>query len=295
MSKRILITGTSGQLGNSVLNQLFGKYELLATDININESNTLKPLPFSILDIADLEQIKSTLSIFNPDVIINLAALTDVDACELNPDKAYLLNTKSVEMLTNNFDGQFIQISTDYVFDGYNGPYSEEDKTDPLSIYGKTKLKAEKILQDYKNNWCILRTNVLFDYFHKTEASFFNWIINSLKLNKSINVVDDQWNNPTWTKNLAEIIEHVINKNVEGIYNYGGADYLNRFEFAQIIADIFNLDKTLILPISTESLNQSAPRPLKGGLKIEKIEQELDLKCIDLKTSLSMIKSRLTE
>ena len=181
------------------------------------------------------------------------------------------------------------------MFDGYNGPYSEDDNTNPLSIYGKTKLEAENILQESRINWCILRTNVLFDYYINTEASFIKWIIDSLKSNKSINVVDDQWNNPTWTQNLAEIIELVINKNVTGLYNYGGADYLNRFEFAQIIADIFNLDKTLISPISTKSLNQAAPRPLKGGLKIAKIEQEFDVQCIDLKTSLSMIKSRLTE
>jgi len=291
MSKNILITGASGQLGNSVLKQLYGKYELLATDINTNKLN----IPFEVLDITNLEQIKSTLANFNPDVIINLAAFTDVDGCELNPDKAYLLNAKSVEMLSNNFDGQFIQISTDYVFDGYNGPYNEGDNTNPLSIYGKTKLEAEKILQDNINNWCILRTNVLFDYYYNTEASFIKWIIDSLKANKSINVVADQWNNPTWTQNLAEISELVINKNVTGLYNYGGADYLNRFEFAQVITDIFNLDKTLISPISTKSLNQAAPRPLKGGLKIEKIEKEFDVQCIDLKTSLSMIKSRLTE
>lgn len=294
MSKSILITGASGQLGNSVLKQLYGKYELLATDINTNNSDIVD-IPFSVLDVTKSEQIKSTISNYNPDVIINLAAMTDVDGCELNPDKAYLLNTKAIEMLSNDFNGQFIQISTDYVFDGYNGPYSEDDDTNPLSIYGKTKLKAEKILQEYKNNCCILRTNVLFDYFNETEASFIKWVIDSLNSNKSINVVNDQWNNPTWTQSLAETIELVINKNVKGIYNYGGADYLNRFEFAHIIADIFDLNKTLILPINTESLNQAAPRPLKGGLKTVKIEKEFDIKCVDLKTSLNMIKSRLTK
>jgi len=294
MSKRILITGSSGQLGSSVLNQLYGKFELLATDISNNKSITLN-IPFENLDITDLEQIKSTLANFNPNVIINLAAFTDVDACELDPDKAYLLNTKSVEMLLNNYNGQFIQISSDYVFDGNNGPYSENDNTNPLSVYGKTKLEAEKILQKNGKYWCILRTNVLFDYYNGTKASFIKWVIDSLKLNKSVNVVDDQWNNPTWTHNLAEIIELVINKNVEGIYNYGGVDYLNRFEFAQIIADIFHLDKSLILPITSNSLNQAAPRPLKGGLKTDKIEQEFDIKCINLKTSLSMIKSRLAK
>ena len=294
MIKKILITGASGQLGNSVVNQLNGKFELLATDIIIHNLKTVD-IPFSILDITDSEQIKNVISQFTPEVIINLAAYTDVDGCELNPENAYLLNTKSVEMLSANFNGQFIQISTDYVFDGHNGPYGENDQINPINEYGKTKLEAENILQNSSNNWCILRTNVLFDYFRDTEASFIKWVIDSLRSNQSINVVDDQWNNPTWTQNLAEIIELVINKNVEGIYNYGGAEYLNRYEFAQIITNIFNLDKTLISPISTKSLDQAAQRPLKGGLETEKIEKDFDIQCVDLKTSLSMIKSRLTE
>jgi len=294
MLKKIFITGASGQLGNSVLNQLNRKFELLATDININQHDTFN-IPFSILDITNIENIKNVLSKFNPDVIINLAAFTDVDGCELNPKKAYLLNTKSVEMLAKDFGGQFIQISTDYIFDGNNGPYSEDDVTNPISIYGKTKLEAEKVLHDLKINYCIIRTNILFDYHYGTQASFLKWVVDSLQSGKAINIVNDQWNNPTWTVNLAEFIELVIDKNVKGIYNYGGADYLNRLEFAQIISNIFNLDKTLISPISTGSLNQIAPRPLKGGLKIDKIKREFDINGVDLEYSLKMIKSRLQE
>ncbi len=294
MSKKILITGAAGQLGNSVLNQLYGKYELLATDIDSDTNDTLDN-PFAILDITDSEQIRSTLSSFNPDVIINLAAFTDVDSCETDAEKAYLLNTKSVEMLSDNFDGQFIQISTDYVFNGYNGPYNENDETNPINVYGKTKLEAEEGLQNSEKYCCILRTNVLYDYNQNTEASFLKWVIDSLRSNMSIEVVDDQWNNPTWTQSLAEAIELVIIKNVKGLYNYGGADYLSRFKFAQMIADIFNLNKALILPITTDKLNQAAARPLKGGLKTERIENELSIKCVDLKYNIKMIKSRLSE
>lgn len=293
MLKKILITGANGQLGNSVLTQLSGKFNILATDIinNIGATN----ISYKVLDITNFRQIHNTLSSFNPDIIINLAAFTDVDGCELNPDKAYLLNTKSVEMLTRNFDGLFIQISTDYIFDGNNGPYSEDDVTNPLSIYGKTKLSAENALQDLDNTYCIIRTNVLFDYYPRTKASYIKWVVDSLHSGKSINIVNDQWNNPTWTVNLAEFIELVIDKNVKGVYNYGGADYLNRLEFAQIIASVFNLDKTLISPISTASLKQIAPRPLKGGLKIDKIKREFDINCVDLEYILNMIKSRLKE
>jgi len=292
MDKKVLITGASGQLGNSVIKILYKKYNLIATDININNINDTN-ISYEVLDITNSKNIKSIISKYNPDIIINLAAFTDVDGCELNPEKAHLINTKSVELVLENFDGQFIHISSDYVFDGLNGPYSERDSTNPLNVYGDTKLEAEMVLQDSSLNWCILRTNVLFDYFQGTSASFLKWVIDSLQSSKTINIVNDQWNNPSWTQNFAEIIELVINKNVKGIYNYGGADYLNRYEFAKIIADVYDLDKSLIFQTSTDDLNQPARRPLKGGLKTEKIEEEFDIKCVELKTSLNMIKSQI--
>ncbi len=291
--KKVLITGANGQLGNSVLQQLYGKYTILATDIS--HKNSFSDITYQPLDITDSKKVNSTLSNFNPDVIVNLAAFTDVDGCESNPEKAYLLNTKSVEMLTKKFTGQFIQISTDYIFDGTNGPYSEDDIPNPKSVYGKTKLDSEKVLHNSKMAWCIIRTNVLFDYYHSTQASFIKWVVDSLNSKKSIKIVNDQWNNPTWTVKLAEFIDLVIKKNVKGIYNYGGADYLNRLEFAQLIADIFELDKSLISPISTDSLKQIAPRPLRGGLKIDKIKKEFGLEGIKLIDCLEIIKSRLNK
>jgi len=289
MQKKVLITGSSGQLGRSVYYQLKSKYDLIQTDI-INPNNLQN---FEFLDISNKDQINSIISKYNPDIIVNLAAYTDVDGCELNPQKAEILNTKSIEYILETFDMKFIQISTDYVFDGKSGPYSEEDKTNPISIYGNTKLEAEKIIKRQSSNWCILRTNVLFDYYKGTEASFIKWVIDSLRNNKKINIVDDQWNNPTWTKNLSEVIELVIKNDTSGIYHYGGEDYLNRYDFALMIAEIFNLEKDLISPISTESLNQPASRPLNGGLKTERIEEKLKIKCHKLIDTLNQIKSRM--
>lgn len=289
MSPKILITGAFGQLGYSVNNLLSNKYDLILTDINgVNSEDN-----FVYLDITNENQISELLSSTNPDIIINLASYTDVDGCELNPEKAVLLNTNSIKLLLKYFDGKFIQISTDYVFDGNNGPYSEDDLTNPINIYGRTKLGAEKVIANQSSDWCILRTNVLFDYYKGTKASFVKWIIDSLNSNTKIKVVDDQWNNPIWTEKFAEVIELVICKNVNGLYHYGGSSYLNRYDFALMIADIFNLDENLIRPISTAELNQSAKRPLKGGLITNKIEQTLNIKSNKLKDSLMEIKSRM--
>ena len=290
MAKKVLITGALGQLGHSVFQQLYQNYNLFPTDIRT--SSLMEN--YNILDISKRVNIYEILSEINPDVIINLAAYTDVDGCELNPGKAELLNSKSVKMLLNGLSGKFIQISTDYVFDGNSGPYSENDTTNPLSVYGETKLNAEKIIKENTIDWCILRTNVLFDYYKGTEASFIKWVIDSLKSKKSINIVNDQWNNPTWTTNLAEVIELVIENDVKGLYHYGGADYLNRFEFAGMVADIFNLDKNLIVAINTKSLKQPAKRPLKGGLISSKIEQTLNIKSNKLNDILNVIKARMS-
>jgi len=288
--KKVLVTGARGQLGNSVLNQLHEKFDILASDVPKHAPNLITP--YTTLDVTKSDQIESFLTKFYPDVVINLAAYTDVDGCELNPEKAYQINTEAIKLLTKNFKGHFIQISTDYIFDGLNGPYTEDASPNPLSIYGKSKLAAEQYFMESVQNFCLLRTSVLYDYYADTQASFIKWVVDSLKSNKAINIVNDQWNNPTWTVNMAEVIELIVLKGVTGVFNYGGATYLNRFEFAEIIADVFNLNKDLISVISTARLNQVAPRPLKGGLRIEKIERDLNIKCANLTNCIKSIKAR---
>jgi len=289
MPRKILLTGALGQLGKAVIDQLEPKYMLIPTDIleSSKYSNYLK------LDISDVNNIEKVIAEESPDVIINLAAMTDVDGCELDPTKAKLINTESVKGLLKYHSCKFIQISSDYVFDGTSGPYSEDDETNPVSVYGETKLDAELYIEKNSTNWCIIRTNVLFDYDEYAQASFVKWVVDSLSDGKQINVVNDQWNNPTWTQDLAKVIEQIVDNDVQGKYHYGGADYLNRYEFAKMIADVFDLDSKLIKATDTVSLNQAAKRPLKGGLITDKIEQALNIKINKLQDSLTEIKSRL--
>ena len=288
MNKQVLITGASGQLGSALYSQLATKFNLILTDLNGNSDESILKL-----DITNHSELDIFFSKYAPEIVINLAAFTDVDRCEQQPDLAQEVNYNSVKLLAKYCSCRFIQISTDYVFDGKNGPYGEEDKTSPINIYGKTKLAAEKFVEQNFKDWCILRTNVLFDYQKGTKASFIKWIIDSLKNGQKINVVDDQFNNPTWTNDFAKIIRLVIERDMKGLYHYGGADYLNRYDFALMIAEAFNLDYKLINPIKTIELNQLAKRPLKGGLKTDKIEQALNVKSNKLQDNLLEIKSRM--
>ena len=284
--KSILITGAYGQLGESCSHHLKNNYKLILSAIS--------PLKNGIkLDVTDQQSINNILEENNPDIIINLAALTDVDKCELEEKNAYRINFDGVKNLCKDFSGHFIQISTDYVFDGMNGPYSENDRTNPISVYGKTKLDAENWLIDNYSKSTILRSNVLYSYSEQTKASFLKWIIESLVAKRPIKVVNDQWNNPTWTDSITEIINLLIERELYGLFHYADKDILSRFQFSQLIAKVFELNDSMISPISSDKLNQQAPRPMKSGLLTKKIESALEIEPKSVETCLNEIRKQL--
>ena len=271
---RILITGAFGQLGHALQFVLSRKsnYELICTGRMIKKG--FEGIP---LDIRNQVTLKELINTTAPDILINLAAMTNVDACELNPKLAGEINVAGLQHICDSFEGKIIHLSTDYVFDGTSGPYKEDDPINPISIYGKTKLASEHILleKDIKN--LIIRGNVLYDYSPHTSASFLNWVVSSLKDNQEIKVVEDQFNNPTWTKSMSDIIKLSIENDLEGIIHWGDSEHLSRFEFAKLIAKKFSLNESLIKPVLTSELNQPARRPLQSGLSTEKLVNMLDI------------------
>lgn len=288
---KILITGAFGQLGEACLKKMNKSSDILATGPHV-------PLDSGLINSCEMEitnpvSVKKTIREYQPDIILNLAAMTNVDGCELDPQRGMSVNVEGVKYLREDFGGHFIQISTDYVFDGEKGPYDEEDETHPLNVYGRTKLEADQWLMESGGEVTILRTNVVYGYTNGTEASFVKWVVDSLENGEKIRVVNDQWNNPTWTEALAEVIDVVVENKVMGLFNYGGAELITRIDFARRIASVFDLDANLIAPISTVELNQPALRPLKSGLKTEKIEKTLGIKTHSVETCLRKIRLQL--
>jgi len=271
---RILITGAFGQLGHTLQSVLSRKsnYELICTGRKIKKGQEGIPL-----DIRNQVALKEIINTTAPDILINLAAMTNVDACELNPKLAGEINVAGLQHICDSFKGKIIHLSTDYVFDGTSGPYKEDDPLNPISIYGKTKLASEHILleKDIKN--LVIRGNVLYDYSPHTSASFLNWVVYSLKDNQEIKVVEDQFNNPTWTRSMSDIIELSIENDLEGIIHWGDSVHISRYEFAKLIAKKFSLNDSLIKPVLTSELNQPARRPLQSGLSTEKLVNMLDI------------------
>ena len=283
--KTLLITGAYGQLGDACVKFLKNNYNITLSGVSPSDGGVH-------LDIRSKSSIKKVLSDIAPDVILNLAALTDVDGCELEPQQAKDINFSGVKNLCRDFSGHFIQISTDYVFDGESGPYSEEYQPNPKSVYGKTKLSADNWLLDNYSKSTIIRTNILYSYTKRTKASFLKWVVDSLNDNQNIKVVNDQWNNPTWTESLSSVIYKIIDNQAFDLYHYGDRDILNRFDFSILISKVFNLDSSLIMPISSDELNQIAPRPRKSGLITKKIESELGIIPKSVETCLNEIRKQ---
>ena len=185
MKKKILITGSSGQLGSALQSSLSVNFDILST--SKIKSDSLSYLKNNkILDITNRNNVSYILNYFSPDIIINCAAFTNVDMSESNKKNAHNVNVLGLENLIKYSDKNIyiIQISSDYVFNGNLGPYKEDDLTYPVNYYGKTKLEAENILRGSNCRWTIFRPNVIYSYNLKCKDNFFTWIYRSL-LNKN--------------------------------------------------------------------------------------------------------------
>ncbi len=291
MNKRILITGASGQLGRSIIEELQPHFNILSTDLIITD-HTLSACPVVEMDIGNKAAVQQVVRKYEPDVLIHLAALTNVDGCERDKEEAWNVNVRGTEHLLDAIggsDARIVFVSTDYVFDGVNGPYAEDAVPSPINYYGKTKLAAENEVRGGRNSWVILRTNVLYGA-GKSSASFVRWVTESLKMGNQISVVDDQYANPTWTGALAEAIKLLIVLNSEGLFHYGGSDFISRHQFAHKIAEIYNLDKSLIKKITTEELDQLAKRPMQSGLTTDKIEDTVGIRTYGIDYCLRKVK-----
>jgi dTDP-4-dehydrorhamnose reductase len=296
IKKRILVIGANGMLGQRVI-RFYSKQEnveLLGS--SIEPGPVYKDTEYVCCDLSKRECVKKVVYDFYPDFIINTAAYTNVDKCEVERETAWKTNVKGVEYIAEACrvaDARFIHISTDYIFDGTKGPYNETAVPNPLGYYGRTKLASENALKISGSIYTILRTNVLYGT-AESRPDFVRWLVNTVRKGEKVRIVTDQINNPTFIDDLVYAISKAIEFNKQGIYNIGGKEFLSRYDFSLKIADYFNLDKNLILPIKTSELNQLAQRPLKSGLIILKAETELDYKPLSILESLEMMKKELS-
>jgi dTDP-4-dehydrorhamnose reductase len=278
INNRILIIGSNGMLGQRLTEfyKLSGDVELLTC--SVEDKSFIKDVEYRKLDITDVSEVKSVVMDFFPDEIINTAAFTNVDGAEKEKELAWKINVggvKNIARYAQAIDAHIVHISTDYVFDGKNGPYSETDKPNPIGYYGRTKLASENELKVSGARFSVVRTNVLYGPAKFGRPDFVKWVVSSLRNGTEIKIVTDQFGNPTFIDDLVFGIDAIVERQAESTYNIGGKDFLTRFQFTMKIAEFFELDKSLIKPIITADLHQLAARPLKSGLVISKAKSEL--------------------
>lgn len=279
--KRVLITGSNGLLGQKLIDLALAQSDisLVATSSGSNRHPIKVGYSYQELDVCDADSLRTAIVKHQPQAIIHTAAMTNVDACESNQEACEKLNVTAVASLATlcqEFNIQLIHLSTDFIFDGANGPYSENDNPNPLSFYGQSKWKAEQAIVASGCKFAILRTIIVYGVAAAmSRSNIVLWAKNALEKGETISVVNDQWRMPTLAEDLAAACIAAVKKEVQGVFNVSGKDLMNMVELVQQVADFWHLDASLIKPISSASLNQSAQRPPKTGFVLTKAISQL--------------------
>lgn len=296
---KILVTGSNGLLGQTLTHLITStnRAELIASSKGEDRYTGRGNYHYATLDILDRAQLWDVVSTFNPDVIINTAAITNVDSCHKERKLCHFLNVEAVKYLVRICEERnihLIHLSTDFVFDGQAGPYSEDDLPNPLSYYGETKAEAEKVIQASDCDWTILRTILVYGVTaNMSRSNIVLWAKTALEKGEAINVVNDQWRMPTLALDLAEACLLAADKKATGIFHISGNDMMTVLELVRKVADFWSLDKTLIIPISSKSLNQEARRPLKTGFILQKAIRVLGYKPHSFSEGLEIVDMQL--
>ena len=296
--KRILICGSNGLLGQRLALMLSTQtdYEVLNTSRHRTFVFDHKLFDFTQLDITRRGDVRSLVSSFQPDVILNAAARTDVDWCEEHREEAWGTNTVGVENLIDaakKVRARLIHVSSDYVFDGKGGPYREEDRPNPINYYGKTKLASENALRVSGLGYAIIRAMVMYGAGIDVKENFALWAVRRLHRGQRIRCATDQVSNPTSVTDLAFAVVRAFESREDGLFHVCGSDRLSRYEFAAQIADVFGYDPRLIEPVTTEELSQSARRPAAIGYITLKAETVLGVRPMGTRQGLALFRREL--
>ncbi len=290
--KKILITGTNGLLGQKLVYNLIKRedVQVIATSVGANRLLKKTGYVYESLDITSKTELEKIFSKYNPDVVINTAAMTNVDACETKQEECWALNVIAVQNIVNVLENSsplergrgevkplLIHLSTDFIFDGEKGTeYLETDTPNPQSYYALSKFESEKIVQKSKINWAIVRTIIIYGIVdNMSRTNIVLWAKDALTKGQKINVVDDQFRSPTLAEDLAAGCISIADKGATGIYHMSGKETMSILELVYKVAEFWKLDKSLVNPIKSNTLNQAAKRPPYTGFVIDKAKHDL--------------------
>jgi dTDP-4-dehydrorhamnose reductase len=282
MEQRILITGANGLLGQKI-QDILGRegidYLATARSADKYQGQQTKRRAFAIMDIEDADQVQKVFKDFSPTHVLHGAAMTQVDHCELNQEDCKRANVTATQNIIEacKQEGAFLlHVSTDFIFDGKEGPLDEEATPAPVNYYGWTKLEAEQTVMESGLDWAIARTILVYGTLpDMSRSNIILWVKGSLEAGKEIKVVTDQFRTPTLAEDLAMGCFLILEKSAKGLYNIAGKELLTPYEMAMATAEYFGLDKNLIQKADAKTFSQPAKRPPKTGLAIDKAKKDL--------------------
>jgi CDP-4-dehydro-6-deoxyglucose reductase, E1 len=282
-----LVVGASGLVGSNLMRVLGEQGAEAVGTYHSRDAKTLRRL-----DLADAASVASVVDELQPSVIFLAGGFASVDRAEEDPVAAHAVNevgTRNVAEAADRVGARLVFYSTDYVFDGANGPYSEDQPTSPISVYGQTKVGAERAISETLDDHLIIRTTAVFGW-SPTSPNFAMHIWTRLSQGEKLRVSSDQITTPTLSDYLAAVSLQLVEGDVQGIVNVVGADRLSRADFARVLARTFALDPELVAPVTSSELAQPAARPLSGGLSTDRLRQVLDTEPMALDESLKRLR-----
>ena len=298
--QRVLITGANGLLGQELVRQMSNRpaYDILATGRDSAPRFTGGSCGYVPMDVTDTRAVERVFQDFSPDVVVNGAALTEVDVCEHQREACWRTNVDAVDTLARLCLGsgaRLVQLSTDFIFDGLESPYRENARPNPLSYYGRSKLAGENAARRAgMEQWAIVRTVLVFGAGENlSRSNIVLRIIDSLSKGKPLNIVTDQVRTPTYAPDLAQGVERIVRFQKQGVFHISGRENYSIYELALEVARHFGLDTNLIVPTAGDGVDQVALRPPQTGFLILKAETELGYKPHPLREALADLERRL--
>ena len=297
--KKILVTGSNGLLGQKLTPLIKQKdeYRLIATGRGENRNPDKEGYDYVSLDITNEQEVNEVMNVQRPDFVINTAAMTNVDQCEEDREACWALNVKAVSYLAKackTYNSFFLHLSTDFIFDGKNGPYDETASPNPVSYYGESKLAAEEVLLKSDIAWAMARTVLVYGITpNMSRSNIILWVKKSLEEKKQIQVVNDQWRTPTLAEDLAMGCYLIVQHKAQGIYNISGKDLLNPYQMAMQTAAYFDLDSSLIKETDGSKFTQKAKRPPKTGFILDKAIKDLGYAPVSFKEGIAVLDKQL--
>jgi len=279
---RAIVTGASGLVGSRIVRVLEKR------------GHEVIELSRADVELSDEKSVRSAVHRAKANIVFNPASMTEVDKCEADRERAFrdnVLAAANLAIACRASGAHLVHVSTDYVFDGERGPYSEDDQPNPRGVYAKTKRMGEVAVEMLAGSFAIARTAVVYGIPQATRSNFGAWLIGQLAQNAPVKLFSDQFVSPSLADNVAEMLVELGERKLGGIWNIAGAEVVSRVDFGLAFCNELGFDPALVIPTRLAELKLASPRPLHSGLIVDKALTELQNKPLSITVSLRRLKN----